>query len=92
LRVIDASIMSTIETCSLYRLTIVPANFDAFKPLADEPVAATRKEPDTITCEFLVNADHAKAHIIERCRTSGLLPHVKQTFAPYVEPSASSRG
>lgn len=53
--------------------------------LADELVAAASKEPDTITYEFLVNADRTKAHIIERYRTSGLLPPVKQTFAPYAE-------
>ena len=73
------------ETYSLYHLTIDPANYDALKALVDELVAATAKESDTIAYEFLVNADRTKVHIIERYRTQGLLPHVRQTFSPYAE-------
>ncbi len=73
------------ETYSLYHLTIDPAKFDALKALVAELVAATSKEPDTTTYDFLVNADNTKVHIIERYRTKGLLPHVKQTFTPYAK-------
>lgn len=73
------------ETCTLYHLTIDPANYDALKALVAELVAAASKEADTIAYEFLANANHTKVHIIERYRTQGLLPHVKQTFAPYAQ-------
>lgn len=48
-------------------------------------MAATAQEADTIAYEFLVNAEHTQVHIIERYRTQGLLPHVKNTFSPYAE-------
>lgn len=73
------------EIYSLYHLTIDPAKFDAFKTLITEIVAAAGEEPDTTIYEYVVNADHTEVHIIERYRTEGLLPHVKQTFAPYAE-------
>jgi quinol monooxygenase YgiN len=71
------------EIYSLYHLTIDPAKFDAFKTLIIEIVAATREEPDTTIYEFVVNAARTEVHIVERYRTEGLLPHAKQTFAPY---------
>ncbi|MDF0642625.1 MAG: hypothetical protein P0111_01235 [Nitrospira sp.] len=73
------------EIFSLYHLTIDPANFDAFEALVAEIVRATRKEPDTTIYEYVVNADRTVVHIVERYRTKGLLPHVKQTFAPYAD-------
>ena len=71
------------EIYSLYHLTIEPAKFDAFKALADELVAASRKQSDTTIYEFVVSADRTQVHIVERYRTKSLLPHVKETFAPY---------
>ena len=46
---------------------------------------ASAKEPNTLTYEFVVNAGHTEVHIIERYRTEGVLPHAKQTFAPYAD-------
>lgn len=73
------------ETYTLYHCRIEPANFDAFRELIAGIVEASKAEPDTLTYEFLVNAGHTEVHIIERYRTAGLLPHVRQTFAPHAE-------
>jgi quinol monooxygenase YgiN len=70
---------------TIYHLTINPNEFDAFEVLAIKLVEVSRKETDTLTYEWLANADRTKAHIVERYRMPGLLPHVEQTFAPYAE-------
>jgi hypothetical protein len=48
-------------------------------------VKATSAEEDTLTYEYLVNEDQSAAHIIERYRMPGVLPHVEQTFSPFAE-------
>ena len=73
------------EIYSIYHLTIDPAKIDDFKALIDQIVEATSKEADTTTYEYVVSADRSVVHIVECYRTSGLLPHVTQTFAPYAE-------
>ena len=73
------------EIYSIYHLTIEPAIFDAFEALVSQIVAVTQKEPETLTYEYLVNADRSRVHIIERYRTDGLLPHVEGTFSPFAE-------
>lgn len=73
------------EIYTLYHCRIEPANFDVFKALIAEIVAATNQEPNTLAYEFVVNAERTEVHIIERYRTKGLLPHAKQTFAPYAD-------
>lgn len=70
---------------TIYHLTINPNEFDDFEVLAIKLVEGSRQETGTLTYEWLVNADRTKAHIMERYRMSGLLPHVEQTFAPYAE-------
>jgi quinol monooxygenase YgiN len=70
---------------NIYHLSIDPSKFEAFKALAAKIVAATRAEEDTLTYEYLVNEDRTVAHIIERYRMSGVLPHVEHTFSPYAE-------
>ncbi|SEQ98573.1 putative quinol monooxygenase [Sphingobium sp. YR768] len=73
------------EIYSLYHLSILPENFEAFKSLVEQIVEATSKEPDTTTYEYVVNAEHSVVHIVERYRTQGLLPHVEETFTPFAE-------
>lgn len=73
------------ELYTIYHLTIDPVNFGAFKALAAKIVEGSREEPDTLTYQWLVNEDCAEAHILERYRMSGLLPHVEQTFSPHAE-------
>lgn len=73
------------ETYSVYHLSIVPSDFEAFQELIQPIVAATREEPDTTIYEYLVSADRTAVHIVERYRTQGLLPHVEQTFTPFAE-------
>jgi quinol monooxygenase YgiN len=73
------------EIYSVYHLSIQPTDFDAFDALIKPIVAATSEEADTTIYEYVVNADRTVVHIIERYRTQGLLPHVKQTFSPYAE-------
>lgn len=73
------------EIYSIYHMAVAPADFAAFERLIQPIIAATREEPDTMTYEYLVNADRSVVHIVERYRTNGLLPHVEQTFAPYAE-------
>lgn len=73
------------EIYSIYHLTIEPANFEDFEALVSQIVVATQKEPETLTYEYLVNADRSRVHIIERYRIEGLLPHVEETFSPFAE-------
>lgn len=73
------------ELYSIYHLTIEPTDFPAFETLVAKIVAETSKEPDTLTYEYVVNADHSRVHIMERYRIAGLLPHVEKTFAPFAE-------
>ena len=75
----------TDETVCIYHLTLDPANFETFKELVGRIVSATRQEPGTLSYEYSVNADRTAAHIVERYRTSDLLGHVKDTFAPFAE-------
>ena len=56
-----------------------------FHDLVKKIVAASREEADTLTYEYFVNADRTVVHIVERYRMAGVLPHIEQTFAPYVE-------
>ena len=71
------------EIYTIYHLTIDPADYDAFSALAEKIVEGSRREPDTLTYQWLVSADRTTAHIMERYRMPGLLPHVEQTFAPH---------
>lgn len=73
------------EVYSIYHLALEPSKFPAFKELISRIVAATSKESDTLTHEYVVNEDHTTVHILERYRAAGLLPHVKVTFAPFAE-------
>lgn len=73
------------EIYSIYHLSIEPSKFPEFQALVSKIVAATAKEPETLTYEYVVTADHSVAHIVERYRTPGLLPHVEKTFAPFAE-------
>lgn len=73
------------EIYSIYHVTVEPEHFAEFRTLVSKIVAATSKELDTLTYEYVVNADHTSVHIIERYRTPGLLPHVEKTFAPFAE-------
>lgn len=70
---------------TVYHLTLEPANYDALKALIAKLVPAARREADTLTYEFFINAEHTKATIIEGYRRAGLVPHVTQTFAPYAK-------
>lgn len=73
------------EIYSIYHLSIQPADFDAFAAFIEPIIAATRKEADTTIYEYVVNDAHTVAHIVERYKTEGLLPHVVKTFTPYAE-------
>ncbi len=71
------------ELYSIYHLTLDPLDFPAFKALVEKIVDASSREQDTLTYEYVVSDDHRTAHIVERYRMAGVLPHVEQTFAPY---------
>ena len=73
------------EIYSIYHLSLDAANFPAFQSLVAKIVEASRQEPDTLTYEYVANAEHTAVHIVERYRMPGVLPHVEQTFAPYAE-------
>ena len=73
------------EVYSIYHLALDPADFPAFKALAEKIVAASSSEQDTLTYEYVASDDHKTAHIIERYRMDGVLPHVEQTFAPFTD-------
>jgi quinol monooxygenase YgiN len=79
----DCTMQNQIYT--LYHATIDPAKFETFKALAEQIVEATSNEPDALTYEYVVSADHTVVHIIERYRTRGLLPHLDETFTPFAE-------
>jgi quinol monooxygenase YgiN len=71
------------EILSIYHLSTRPEEFEQFKALIDKIVAASSEEPDTLTYEYVVNAERTAIHIVERYRMAGVLPHVEETFAPY---------
>lgn len=71
------------EIYSIYHLSINPSDFAAFEQLIQPIIGATRAEADTTIYEYVVNEAHTVAHIVERYKTKGLLPHVEQTFTPY---------
>lgn len=73
------------EITTTYHLKVDPARFKQFHDLVKTIVAASRQEPDTLTYEYLTDADKHTVHIIERYRMPGVLPHIEQTFAPYAE-------
>jgi quinol monooxygenase YgiN len=73
------------ELYSIYHLTLEAGKFPAFKALIEKIVEATSHEADTLTYEYVVNAEQTAVHIIERYRMVGVLPHVEQTFSPYAE-------
>jgi len=73
------------EIYSIYHLTIEPSKFPAFKELILKIVSATSQENDTLTYEYVASEDQGTVHIVERYRAVGLLPHVKETFAPFAE-------
>jgi quinol monooxygenase YgiN len=66
-------------------MSIEPSNFETFKALVEKIVKATSAEEDTLTYQYLVNADRSAVHIMERYRMRGVLPHVEQTFSPFAE-------
>lgn len=71
------------EIYSIFHCSIDPKNIEAFSALIAEIVDAASKEPDTTIYEYVINAEHTEVHIVERYRSAGLLPHIKQTFGPY---------
>ncbi|MDF3416332.1 hypothetical protein HKX54_17825 [Sulfitobacter sp. M57] len=73
------------ELYSIYHMTIKPEHFAEFEALVAKIVEAASHEPDTLTYEYVVNADHTEVHIVERYLMAGVLPHVEETFAPYAE-------
>jgi hypothetical protein len=73
------------EIYTIYHLSLAPTDFPAFETLITKIVDATSKEPDTLTYEYLVSADHTAIHIIERYRPAGIIPHSDITFAPFAE-------
>lgn len=75
----------TSEITSFYHLKVIPSQFEAFHALVAVIVEASRKEVDTLTYEYWVDADKETVHIIEHYRMPGVLPHIEQTFAPHAE-------
>jgi len=73
------------ESYSIFHCSIEPSNFSAFKDLAAELVEKSSQEPDTLTYEYVVNAERTQVHIVERYRGNGFIPHARITFAPYAE-------
>jgi hypothetical protein len=73
------------EIYSIYHLTLVPENYEKFRTLVLKIVDLAKAEPDTLTYEYVVNKERTAAHIVERYRMPGLLPHVEQTFAPFAD-------
>jgi quinol monooxygenase YgiN len=73
------------ELYTVYHMSIEPSKFPTFKALVEQIVKATSAEDDTLTYQYLVNADHTAVHIMERYRMRGVLPHVEQTFSPFAE-------
>ncbi|MEN5362742.1 hypothetical protein [Brevundimonas intermedia] len=73
------------ELYSIYHLSLNPTDFPRFQALIAKIVAATKKEPDTLTYEYVANAEKTAVHIVERYRMAGVISHVEETFAPYAE-------
>ena len=73
------------EIYSIYHLAIEPDNFAAFQALVSEIVSTTRKEPDTLSYDYVISSDHSVVHILQHYRTPGVLPHIEKPFAPFAE-------
>lgn len=73
------------EIYAIFHLSIKPGDFADFVALIDKIIVAARGETDTLTYEYVVSDDRTAVHIVERYRTSGLVPHVSQTFAPFAD-------
>lgn len=73
------------ELTTMYHLKVDPKRFEEFHDLVRTIVAASHDEPDTLTYEYLADAEKHTVHIIEHYRMPGVLPHIEQTFAPYAE-------
>jgi len=69
----------------LLEVAIHPGKLDAFRAVAADLIAATEKEPGTLSYEWSLNADQTACHIFERYRnTEALLAHMN-TFGPHAE-------
>lgn len=73
------------ETYSIFHCSLEPSNFAPFQALISEIVEKSSHEPDTLTYEYVVNAERSEVHIIERYRGDGFIPHVRITFSPFAE-------
>lgn len=71
------------EVCTLFHCVIEPSRFDQVKALVETLVEATATEETAISYEWVVNSDRTEMHIIERYKTAGVLPHIRDTFGPY---------
>jgi hypothetical protein len=66
------------EIYSIDHLDVEPSQFPLFQELVSRIVAATSKETNTLTYEYVVSEDHTTVHIIERYRAAGRRPRPDQ--------------
>jgi quinol monooxygenase YgiN len=69
----------------LLEVAIHPDKLDAFKAVAAGLIAATEKEPDTLSYEWSLSADQTVCHIFERYRNSDAIMAHMASFHPFAE-------
>ena len=57
----------------IFELTIKPGEFDNFKGLMKDMVAAAHNEPDTLSYEWFISEDNKSCHLYERYADSAAL-------------------
>jgi quinol monooxygenase YgiN len=73
------------EISWMLEVAIHPGKLDAFRAVAADLIAATEKEPNTLSYEWSLSEDQSACHIFERYRNSeAILAHLG-TFGPHAE-------
>jgi quinol monooxygenase YgiN len=74
------------EVYWIFTLAVMPGQLPEFKDLISRIVAATSKEPDTLTYEYSINDAGDTIHIFERYRSSeAFVTHVEETFSQFAQ-------
>jgi autoinducer 2-degrading protein len=70
----------------VFTLDVKPGQFEPFKGLVAQIVAATAQEPGTLAYQYAASDDQNTVHIYERYRDSvAFVTHVEQTFGGFAE-------
>ncbi len=69
----------------MLEVAIRPGKLEAFRAVAADLIAATEKEPGTLSYEYSLTPDETACHIFERYRDSDAILAHMATFGPHAE-------